>query len=124
MNALTRAIGWCFAAGLLLSAAAVNAQPSSELVMFERAGCPWCLRWSNEVEPIYPRTEFGKTMPLRKINLDRGTPADLVLESPVRFTPTFVIVRDGKEVGRITGYMNDAAFWGLLEKIAASADTR
>jgi len=37
----------------------------------------------------------------------------------VRFTPTFVVVDNGREIGRITGYSNDDAFWGLLDTFAA-----
>jgi hypothetical protein len=28
-------------------------------------------------------------------------------------------LKDRKEIGRITGYMNDATFWGLLDKMLA-----
>lgn len=105
-----------------LAVSAVSSAPSDvELVMFERTGCPWCARWEQDVEPVYAKTEFGKVIPLRKVNLDREKAAGLILDLPVRFTPTFVVVRNGKEVGRITGYMNDAAFWGLFEMIAAQA---
>jgi thioredoxin-related protein len=36
----------------------------------------------------------------------------------VRYTPTFVVVDNGREIGRITGYVNDDAFWGLLAALA------
>lgn len=32
----------------------------------------------------------------------------------MRYAPTFVLVDGGREVGRITGYMSQDAFWGLL----------
>lgn len=110
------ATAWLFIC-LLTSVSQAESRPPVELLMFERAGCPWCLRWEREIEPIYAKTDFGKIVPLRKINLDRGTPPDLALEMPVRFTPSFIVVREGREVGRITGYVNDAMFWGLLETI-------
>ncbi len=91
-----------------------------ELVFFERSGCPWCIRFEREVAPIYPKTSAGQVAPLRKVNLDDRLPPELSLRTPVRFTPTFVLVDRGKEVGRITGYMNDATFWGLIEKLLAS----
>jgi hypothetical protein len=34
----------------------------------------------------------------------------------VRYSPTFVVVMDGREIGRIEGYPGEAFFWGLLEK--------
>ena len=39
------------------------------------------------------------------------------LREPVRYTPTFVLMRDGREVGRITGYPGEAHFWGLLGEL-------
>lgn len=86
-----------------------------ELAVIGRSGCPWCLRWDKEMLPIYPKTEVGKRAPLRHFSLDEGQPKSITLETPVRFTPTFILLKDGKEIGRITGYLNDAAFWGLLE---------
>jgi thioredoxin-related protein len=101
----------------LLGAAALDVAKAAELVMFERASCPWCQRWNREVAPIYPKTSEGQRVPLRKVDLDRGVPSDLVLDAPVRFTPTFVLVENGREVGRLIGYLDDAAFWGLLAKL-------
>lgn len=92
---------------------------AAELVMFERAGCTWCQRWSEEIGPIYPKTAEGALAPLRHISLDAGVPAEFRFDPPVRYTPTFVLVDKGREVGRITGYMNDEAFWGLLGALLA-----
>jgi thioredoxin-related protein len=88
-----------------------------ELIMYERAGCVWCAQWDQEIAPIYPKAEIGRLAPLRRVNLDRKASTDPVLDDPVRFTPTFVLLREGKEVGRITGYHHDAFFWGLLESM-------
>lgn len=110
----------------LLAAALVAAQlcmagaaRAAELLMFERDGCVWCARWNRDIAPIYDRTDEAKVLPLRRINIDRDRATGVVLESPVRFTPTFVVVEDGREVKRIVGYRDDNAFWGLLGAIAA-----
>ena len=106
---------------LLAAAAALSpgVAAASELVMFERDGCVWCARWNREIAPVYDRTEEAKVLPLRRINMDRDKEPGVLLASPVRFTPTFLIVDDGHEIGRITGYMNDESFWGLLGNYAA-----
>ena len=41
----------------------------------------------------------------------------LKLESPVRFTPTFVLVDGDREIGRIEGYPGEDFFWGRLERL-------
>ncbi len=96
---------------------------ASELVMFERDGCVWCARWNREIAPGYDKTDEARLLPLRRINMDHDKEPGFTLASPVRFTPTFVIVNDGHEIGRITGYMNDESFWGLLGKYAARLTT-
>jgi hypothetical protein len=90
---------------------------AAELVMFERAGCGWCARFNADVAPIYARTEEGQAAPLRRIDRDRPLPPDLAEIDPGAFTPTFVVVNEGREIGRIRGYPGDAFFFGLLDRI-------
>jgi len=97
---------------------------AAELVMFERTGCVWCLRWEREIGPIYPKTSEGHVAPLRHVSLDRGPPADMALAEPVFYTPTFVLMNDGREVGRITGYIGEDAFWGLLAGMVGKLDRK
>jgi hypothetical protein len=95
-----------------------------ELVMFRQAGCPWCATWDREVGPIYPKTELGRRVPIRFVDLGRARDT-AGLKSPVRFTPTFVLFDGGREIGRIEGYPGQDFFWGLLENLVpkpAAAD--
>ena len=91
---------------------------ASELLMFEREGCVWCQRWDRDVGSIYHKTAEAKLLPLRRINTESQAARDITLASPVRYTPTFVVVDNGREIGRITGYVSDDAFWGLLATLA------
>lgn len=104
------------AAGLLLWSAVTQA---SELVMFEQAGCVYCQRWDRDVGALYGKTNEAKALPLRRISIQNQTTSGVALAAPVRFTPTFVVVDNGREVGRITGYSSDDAFWGLLDALVA-----
>lgn len=110
------------AMALVILAASIGASRiarAGELVMFERAGCVWCQRWDREIAPIYDKTDEAKLLPLRRIDVDRDKPTDLALVSPVIYTPTFIVIDNGHEIGRINGYINDESFWGLLGKFAA-----
>ena len=100
-------------AALILLANAANA---AELFMFRRDGCSWCAKWDREIGPIYPKTEFNIRAPVRQVNLDRDRDPSIV-HAPIRYTPTFVLVEDGKEVGRIEGYPGDEFFWVRLENL-------
>lgn len=103
-----RAIGALCVAIMLAGAA-----DAAELVMYRRDGCPWCAKWDREIGPIYPKTDFSKRAPLRLINLDHDR--DLpITHGAIRYTPTFVLVENAKEVGRIEGYPGDEFFWPRL----------
>jgi thioredoxin-related protein len=94
-----------------------------ELLMFERQGCAWCIRWEREIAPVYTRTQEGRAAPLRRINVDNGAPSHAEvgsrLNATVLYTPTFVLVENGREIGRITGYAGPEQFWGLLGSLLA-----
>lgn len=96
---------------------------AAELVMFEQAGCVYCQRWERDVGSLYEKTDEAKALPLRRVDIQQQKMSGIALASPVRFTPTFVVVDNGREIGRITGYSNDNAFWGLLDALAAKLQT-
>jgi thioredoxin-related protein len=95
---------------------------ASELVMFEQGGCVWCARWNREVGPVYDKTAEAKALPLRRVDIGQQSAAGITLAAPVIYTPTFVVVDNGREIGRITGFISDDAFWGLLDALAAKLE--
>jgi len=98
---------------------------AAELVYFGSSSCPVCETWDQEVGEIYPKTEESKTLPLRQHDVHDDKPADLAFIKGVIFTPTFVAIEDGREIGRIVGYMGDFFFWeqldGLIKKIPSTS---
>jgi hypothetical protein len=118
---LAAAVALSAAAGLQLSAAFAQSglgEPALaskvEILMFDEPGCPWCRRWHAEVGPGYPHTPEGKRAPLRRLDLHTRLPDGIVLTAPVRFSPTFVLISDGREVGRINGYPGADFFWPMF----------
>lgn len=83
-----------------------------QLIMFEQEGCHYCQVWDDNIGGSYHKTTEGKFAPLRKVDIH--TDDKVANVKPVIFTPTFVLYKDGKEVGRLTGYISDDFFWGLL----------
>lgn len=83
------------------------------LLMAEEDGCYWCGKWNEEIAHIYPKTAEGRTAPLQRFDV-HGEAPDVAFDRRVHFTPTFILVQDGKEVGRIEGYPGEDFFWGLL----------
>lgn len=108
-------------AGRLAGIAALALLPAvvaaAELVMVEREGCAYCRAWKQQIGPAYPHTDLGQFAPLRLHDVRNGAIADVILARPVTFTPTFLLVQDGAELGRIEGYPGEDFFWGLLERL-------
>ena len=110
---------------------------NSLLVAALVAGLLWLLgAWHVVVAPIapltrlelalddvrYDKTAEAKLLPLRRVDISQQTAAGVTLAARVIYTPTFVVVEGGREIGRITGFINDEAFWGLLDALAAKLE--
>ena len=54
----------------------------------------------------------------------KPVPPDLGFIRRERFTPVFVLVEEGREIGRIRGYPGDTFFWGLLAEPDRAARPR
>jgi len=100
--------------GLLCVASVAGA---AELVMFEQDGCYRCDIWKEEVGKIYPLTDEAKVAPLRMVDIFSSMPEDLEFLGRVRFTPYFVVVDDGRKIGQIFGYNDEASFYSMLDEI-------
>ncbi|MCS6891753.1 MAG: thioredoxin family protein [Rhodovarius sp.] len=107
---------------LLLAAAAlpVSAAAEARLIMLERHDCPYCRRWLREVgEEAWNRSDLGRRAPLRRVDIAQGLPEDLRFLRNWRFTPTFILIARGAEIGRIIGYQSDWFFWQQAEALLA-----
>ncbi|HEU4378521.1 MAG TPA: hypothetical protein VFR73_08090 [Hyphomicrobiaceae bacterium] len=108
----------------LLVGPAPNAAPAdlrtspAVLVMVQDPGCPYCARWEAEVGHSYRASKEGKFAPL--VTYMRGHPEISKLEKIV-YSPTFVMLAYGQEVGRIVGYQGSDLFWMQLEPLVAKA---
>ncbi len=89
------------------------------LMMVESDSCPWCARWHKEIGPAYPNSSEGKIAPLLLQDIHAPMPEGVELVSEPQFTPTFILLVDGKEVNRLEGYPGPDFFWGLLDKMLA-----
>ncbi len=85
------------------------------LLMIGDPGCPYCARFEREAAPGYTASDDGKLAPLvRRFRHD----ADIAFLPRIVYSPTFVMLVRGREVGRIVGYPGADLFWmrvaGLL----------
>lgn len=102
-----------FVLGVIAPAAA------AEMLVLEQPGCPWCARFEAEIAPAWPYTDEGKRAPLRRVDITEKWPEDLDYVGKERITPTFVLVDNGAEIGRMRGYPGDQFFWYQIDDLLA-----
>lgn len=90
------------------------ARADVNLIMVEEPGCMWCAAWNADIGHIYAKTGEGQAAPLVRIDKSDQESTDVIFVRPLVYTPTFVLVVDGAETGRIEGYPGEDFFWGLL----------
>lgn len=88
------------------------------LIMVDEPGCVYCRKWDAEIGGGYPKTAQGHFAPLVKV---RRKSSELSGFNPVIYTPTFILVRRGEELGRITGYPGREYFYAELDTLLSSA---
>lgn len=110
---------WLLPALMLVLPQVLSTQAPAEtrLLMLDQAACEWCERWDSEVGVVYTRTAEGRRAPLIRSNIRAPLPDRVVLSRSARFTPTFVLVEDGVEIGRIEGYPGEDFFYGMLQQL-------
>lgn len=106
-----------FVIALLVLGGRIGLANAAELVYFHSKGCSYCELWDHQIAPIYPKTDESKVLPLRVVNSEAPLPSDISFIKGVVYTPTFVAVEHGKEVGRIVGYPGEDFFWVRLDEL-------
>ena len=96
--------------------ALADVAPTTRLIMVTSPHCPWCEAFEEEVGSIYDKTPESRVFPMLRVDVDDQFPARFDDLNPAFFTPTFIFVRDGEEMGRIEGYPGMELFWWRLSE--------
>lgn len=107
-------------AGLDLSEpAAING--NVELIVVEAPGCTFCTVFRRDVLPSYQASERARSLPVRFIDVNDLAVAQLGLDSPINIVPTFVVIKNNKEIGRIPGYVGPENFYHTINYLLSTA---
>ena len=85
-----------------------------ELIMFETSLCNHCVVFDAEVTKLYKSHSLAKTAPMVKVNMDEVGTGRYHLNKPIQMVPTFVVMKNGKEIGRISGMVNKFSFLAFV----------
>lgn len=111
---LQAAASWMLALLLVSAHGQARAQSQVRLIMVMETGCRFCMAWERDIGAGYASTPEGRFAPLVRVKKDASEIAGL---QPVIYTPTFIVMQDGREVGRVTGYPGKDYFWPELDEI-------
>jgi hypothetical protein len=84
------------------------------LVMVDAPDCAYCRKWDREVSKGYGLSPEGRAAPLTRVRRGDRRLADM---GGLAYTPTFILIVNGQEAGRIVGYAGSDFFWGQLNQI-------
>lgn len=84
------------------------------LLLVEKPGCVYCAAWDRYVAPGYAQSPEGRRAPLMRVHVDGPYPDGLVLGRRPFVTPTFILLVDSVESGRIEGYPGRDRFHPML----------
>ncbi len=94
---------------------------SLELVVFESPRCDYCPLIRSNILPAYQRSSNAKDVPMRFVNLDAVDTNAMGLSTPLRIMPTIVLMNDGAEVDRISGYVAPQMFFHAFSRMIGDA---
>lgn len=97
----------------------VNSGPNLEMVVLEVDGCIYCGVFRRQLLPAYQASRHGRAIPVRFVDINDEALARIGLTQPVGMVPTFVVLENNEEIGRIPGLMGHADFFRALDVITA-----
>ena len=92
----------------------VTAIAANELVVFEVDDCQICELFRQEILPVYQKSASHRAVPIRFVNLTYADESGMGLVASISVAPTVVLMRNGQEVERITGYTGPENFLQLV----------
>jgi thioredoxin-related protein len=126
MRALSAALGLALLIALFGSGRAaldVDARSAgTELLIFEHPDCGYCRLLRRDVLARYAQSSHPGDMTVRFIDIQKTETDGLPLRTRLEILPTAVVVKDGEEIDRISGYWGPDNFFRMLAHILAKAE--
>ena len=105
-----------------LDASAPTPNAGLEFLVLEVKSCHVCELVRTHILPPYERSVTAREAPMRFVDLNAVDEAQLGLTAPVTTVPTIVLMREGQEVARLTGYTGPQIFFQAVPEMLARAE--
>jgi thioredoxin-related protein len=100
-----------------------GARPTSmELIVFEHPDCTYCRAFRQNIGPTYRHSVPAAEAPLRYVDIAKSDIGGLHLSERIDTLPTAVLMKNGREVGRISGYWGRDSFLRMLAHIMSTVE--
>ena len=93
-----------------------------ELIIFEHPDCIYCAVFRRDVASSYQNSAPAIEAPLRYVDIAKSDIGALRLKEGIDMVPTAVLMKNGEEVGRISGYWGREGFFKMLAHIRSTAE--
>jgi thioredoxin-related protein len=93
-----------------------------EMLVFERQPCTYCELFRQEILPRYMGSPPAARAPMRFVNIDHVDLEALGLRTRLTTIPTAVLMQNGTEIDRITGYMVPETFFQVVQRLLSRAN--
>jgi thioredoxin-related protein len=88
-----------------------------ELLVVEIDNCIYCSIFRRDVVPTYMNSERARQVPMRFVDINAPDVDRLALAGPIDRVPTVLVIEDGREIGRIVGYVGPENFFHSLSHL-------
>lgn len=122
LAALALVAGGSSEAARQFETSAIVPTSSYELIVLEVPGCIYCRVFRRDVVPAYEISTRAREVPMRFVDLNDIDEEKLGLTSPVDVVPTVVLMHEGREVGRIAGYLGPESFFHSVSHLMGQQD--
>lgn len=96
---------------------------SVELVVFEHRDCTYCRVFRADTLPRYRENGHEAKAPIRFVSIEHTDIGAMNLRGgAIQMVPTFVLMQNGEEVGRIAGYWAPDNFFKMLSNLMLKTD--
>lgn len=89
----------------------------ARLVVFEAPGCAQCRQFREEALPEYWGSPASLELPIQVIDMAALGTGGHPLKARIATLPTFVVMQDGREVARLSGYPGKEGFRAMVEEV-------
>lgn len=95
--------------------------PSAELIVIEVDGCIYCRVFRRDILPAWLASPHSRNVPIRFVDYNGPGASGLPVSGPVKIVPTFIMIKDDREIGRIPGYIGRTEFFRAVTHMLSTS---